>query len=126
MGTRALGLLVLAAFATACTSNAAQEALGSLKAGTLSPKHHSSFWAGEGSKHTALWKQAQEQCRAQEAIPTPNCRVVFAVDVTVRMIAVHQDEDLGERLRAWIRGGTRELGQPTIGDHAAADQGLRP
>jgi hypothetical protein len=111
--TRAPRLVALVLLATACTGNASPEALGSLKSETLSPKYHSGFWADEAGKQTALWKEAQQLCGAQEASPTPNCRVVFAVDTTVRIIAVHQDEDLGERLKAWIRGGTRELGLPT-------------
>jgi hypothetical protein len=45
----------------------------------------------------SLWKEAQQLCRAQEASPTPNCRVVFAVDTTVGIIAVHQGGDLSER-----------------------------
>lgn len=117
---------MLAVLATACTGNAAREAFGSLKAGTFSPKYHSGFWAGEASKQTVLWKEAQQLCRAQEATLAPNCRVVLAVDVTVRMIAVHQDEDLGERLRAWIRGGTRQLGLPTTGTMSPPTKGFSP
>ena len=113
MCTRAFRLVALVLLATACTGNAAREALGSLKSETLSPKYHSGFWADEAGKQTTLWKEAQQLCKTQNAGPTPNCRVVFAVDTTVRIIAVHQGEDLGERLKAWIRGGTRELGLPT-------------
>ena len=113
MCTRALRLVVLILIATACSGNAAREALGSLKSKTLSPRYHSGFWSDEAGKQTALWKEAQQVCKTQEASPTPNCRVVFAVDTTVRIIAVHQGENLDERLKAWIRGGTRELGLPT-------------
>jgi hypothetical protein len=113
MLTRALRLCALVLLVTACTSNAGREALASLKAETLSLRYHSGFWAEEAGKQTALWKEAQQLCRAEEMSPTPNCRVVFVVDLTVRIVSVRQDEDLGERLKAWIRGGTRELGLPT-------------
>jgi hypothetical protein len=124
VGTRALRLVVLILLATACSRNTAREALGSLKSENLSPKYHSGFWADEAGQQTALWKEAQQACKGQEPSPTPNCRVVFAVDTTVRIIAVRQDEDLGERLKAWIRSGTRELGLSRV-QHAAANQGLR-
>jgi hypothetical protein len=112
--------------ATACAGSAGRDALDSLKSDTLSPKYHSGFWANEASEQTALWKHAQELCRAQAATPTPNCRVVFAVDVAVRNIAVHQDEDLDERPKAWIRGGTRELGLPTPGNMPPPTRGFGP
>jgi hypothetical protein len=35
---------------------------------------------------------------------------VVAVDVTVRILAVRPDDDLNERVRQWVRGGTQELG----------------
>jgi hypothetical protein len=124
--TLALRLVALALLATACTGNAAPQALGSLKSETLSPKYHSAFWADEAGKQTGLWKEAQQLCRAQEASPTPNCRVVFAVDTTVRIIAVHQDQDLGERLKAWIRDGARELGLPTSGSMPPPTKGFGP
>jgi len=126
MYTRALRLVALVLLATACTGNAAREALGSLKSDTLSPKYHSGFWADEAGKRTPLWKEAQQLCRTQQASPTPNCRVVFAVDTTVRIIAVYQDEDLGERLKTWIRGGTPELGLPTSGSMPPPAKGFGP
>ena len=126
MGIRALRLVALILLATACSGSAAREALGSLKSGPLSPKYHSGFWADEAGKQTALWKEAQQACKSQEPSPTPNCRVVFAVDTTVRIIAVHQGEDLGERLTAWIRGGTRELGLPTSGSMPPLTKGFGP
>src|SRR5437667_5898730 len=82
--------LVALIFLAACSGNAGREALGSLKSETLSPKYHSGFWADEVGKQTLLWKEAQQLCKTQDASPTPNCRVVFAVDTTVRIIAVHQ------------------------------------
>jgi hypothetical protein len=123
---RAFRLVALILLATACTGSAAREALGSLNSGTLSPRYHSGFWADEAGKQTALWKEAQQLCEAQEVTPTPNCRVVFAVDTTVRIIAAHQDEDLGERLKAWIRDGTRELGLPTSGSMPSPTKGFGP
>ena len=113
-------------FLAACSGNAAREALGSLKSETLSSKYHSGFWADEAGMQTALWKEAQQLCKTQDASPTPNCRVVFAVDTTVRIIAVHQDEDLGKRLKAWIRGGTGELGLPTFGSMPPPTKGFGP
>ena len=126
MGTRALRLVVLILLATACSGNAAREALGSLKSENLSLRYHSGFWADEAGKQTALWKEAQQACKSQEPSPTPNCRVVFAVDTTVRIIAVRQDDDLGERLKAWIRGGTRELGLPTSDSMPLPAKGFGP
>jgi len=119
-------LVALVLLAAACSGNAAREALGSLKSETLSPKYHSGFWADEAGKQTSLWKEAQQLCKTQNAGPTPNCRVVLAVDTTVRIIAVHQGEDLGERLKAWIRGGTRELGLPTSGNMPPPTKGFGP
>jgi hypothetical protein len=124
--TRVLRLVALILLATACSGNSAREALGSLKSGTLSPKYHSGFWADEAGKQTALWKEAQQVCRSQELSPTPNCRVVFAVDTTVRIIAVHEDDDLGDRLKAWVRSGTRELGLPTSGSMPPPTKGFGP
>jgi hypothetical protein len=126
VATRTLRFVALILLATACSDNAARDALGSLKSGTLSPKYHSSFWADEAGKQTALWKEAQLACKSQELSPTPNCRVVFAVDTTVRIITVRQDDDVGERLKVWIRGGTRELGLPTSDSMAPPAKGFGP
>ena len=124
---RARGLAPAAfAFAGACAGGGAREALESLRSGAFSPKYHSGFWAEEASKQTALWKEAAQLCGAQEANPTANCRVVLAVDLTVRLIAIRQGEDLGERLKAWIRGGTRELGLPGSGSMPPATKGFGP
>jgi hypothetical protein len=126
VATRTLRFVALILFATACNGNVAPEALGSLKSETLSPKYHSGFWADEAAKETGLWKEAQQACKSQEPHPTPNCRVVFAVDTAVRIIAVREDDDLGERLKAWIRGGTRELGLPTSGSMPPPTKGFGP
>jgi hypothetical protein len=126
MRARALSLAAFALSASACTAGGAREALESLKSNAFSPKYHSGFWAEEASKQTALWKEAAQLCGAQEARPTPNCRVVLAVDLTVRLIAIRQNEDLGERLKAWIRGGTRELGLPGSGSMPRPTEGFGP
>src|SRR5882762_4022777 len=115
MCPRVLRLIAVVSLAAACTGNAAREAIGSLKSDTLSSKYHSGFWGDKGGKQTALWREARQFCKTQEPTPTPNCRVVFAVDTAVRIIAVRQDDDLGERLKTWIRGSTRELSLPTPG-----------
>jgi hypothetical protein len=125
VATRTLRFVALILFATACNGNVAPEALGSLKSETLSPKYHSGFWADEAGKKTGLWKEAPQACRSQEPSPTPNCRVVFAVDTAVRIIAVREDDDLGERLKAWIRG-TRELGLPTSDSVPPPTKGFGP
>ena len=125
MATRGLRFVALILLATACNGNAAREALGSLKSENLSPKY-SGFWADEAARQTALWREAQQACKGQEPSPTPNCRVVFAVDTTVRIIAVRQDDDLGERLKAWVRGGTRELGLPTSSSVPPPANGFGP
>jgi hypothetical protein len=126
VATRTLRFVALVLFATACNGNVAPEALGSLKSETLSPKHHSGFWADEAGKETGLWKEAQQACKSQEPSPTPNCRVVFAVDKAVQIIAVREDDDLGERLKAWIRGGTRELGLSRSGSMPPPTKGFGP
>jgi hypothetical protein len=126
MRARALALAAFALSAAACTGGRAREALESLKSEAFSPKYHSGFWAEEASKQTALWKEAAQLCGAKEASPTPNCRVVLAVDPTVRLIAIRQGEDLGERLKAWIRGGTRELGLPSSGSMPRPTEGFGP
>ena len=126
MCSRVVRSIALVLLATACSAGAAREALDSLTSETLSPKYHSGFWAQEADRGTALWKEAQQLCRAQDVSPTPNCRVVFAVDTTVRIIAVHQDQNLGERLKAWIRGGTSELGLPTAGSMPQPAKGFGP
>jgi hypothetical protein len=124
VATRTVRFVALILFATACNGNVAPEALGSLKSETLSPKYHSG-WADEAGKKTGLWKEAPQACRSQEPSPTPNCRVVFAVDTAVRIIAVREDDDLGERLKAWIRG-TRELGLPTSDSVPPPTKGFGP
>lgn len=127
MRARMLALVALCLLATACTGNAGRDALESLKSGTFSPAYHSGFWAGEADKHTALWQAAHQLCQAQDAAPTPNCRVVLAVDLSARIIAVRQnEEDRGDRLNAWIRGGTRGLGLPSAGSMPPPAAGFGP
>jgi hypothetical protein len=105
-------LLVLVALPTlvGCARDPSAEALESLRGTTPSPQYHSAFWAGEASRQSALWTKAQSYCRLPDHEHRPNCRVVVAVDVTVRILAVRPEDDLNERVRQWVRGGTRELG----------------
>lgn len=126
MRARVLALAVLATLAAACAGSDARQALESLKSDTFSLKYHSAFWAHEAGKQTQLWKEADQLCRAQDANPSPNCRVVLAVDLTVRIVAVRQGEDLGERLKAWIRGATRALGLPTPRSMPPPTKGFAP
>jgi hypothetical protein len=126
MRARALALAAFALFGAGCAGCGAREALESLRSDAFSPKYHSGFWAEEASKQTALWKEALQLCGAQETRAKPNCRVVLAVDLTVQLIAIRQDEDLGERLKAWIRGGTRALGLPGSGSMPPATKGFGP
>jgi hypothetical protein len=126
MRARLLGLAALAAVLPACSVSGTRDALESLKSDAFSPKYHSGFWAEEASRRSPLWNEAAQICAAQDASPNPNCRVVLAVDLTVRIIAIRQDDDLDERLRAWIQGGTRELGLPTPGSMPAATKGFGP
>lgn len=99
----------------ACVRDPAAEARASLAEPTFSARYHSGFWAGEAERQSPLWTEAQAYCRAPDHGDRPNCRVVVAVDVRVRVLAVRPDEDLSDRLREWIRGGTRELGLASPG-----------
>ena len=111
--SRPARLFLLAAGLSACTLDTATDALNSLGASRFSMKHHSGFWAGEAQRKTALWEKAQSYCRAPEHADAPNCRVVVAVDLTVHVLALRQGDDVNERVRQWIRAGTRELGLPS-------------
>jgi len=98
-----LGILV------ACSVDPSIEALDSLGQVGFSPKYHSGFWAGEAEKKSPLWQKAQAYCLASEHIEAPNCRIVIAVDVTVRVIPVRAGEDPDDRVKEWVRRGTREV-----------------
>lgn len=93
-----------------CARDPSAEALESLSAPTASSRYHSGFWAAEASKQSPLWTKAQSYCRVPDHEDRPNCRIVVAVDVTVRILAVRPDDDLNERVRQWVRDGTQELG----------------
>jgi hypothetical protein len=93
-----------------CTRDPSAEALESLGASAASPRYHSAFWAEEAEQRTPLWSKAQTYCRVPDHEDRPNCRIVVAVDVTVRILAVRPGDDLNERVRQWVRGGTQELG----------------
>jgi len=111
--SRGARLFLLAAALSGCTLGTATDALNSLGASRFSTKHHSGFWAAEAQRKTALWEKAQSYCRAPEHADAPNCRVVVAVDLTVHVFALRQGDDVNERVRQWIRAGTRELGSPS-------------
>jgi hypothetical protein len=93
-----------------CTRDPSAEALESLSAPAPSSRFHSAFWAAEAAKRTPLWAKAQSYCRVLDQEDRPNCRIVVAVDVTVRILAVRPGDDVNERIRQWVRGGTQELG----------------
>ena len=111
--SRPARLFLLAAGLSACTLDPATDAVNSLGASRFSTKHHSGFWAAEAERKSPLWAEAQSYCRAPEHADAPNCRVVVAVDLTVRVLALRQGDDVNERVRQWIRAGTRELGLPS-------------
>src|SRR5205809_4894077 len=96
-----------------CTLDTATDALNSLSASRFSPTYHSGFWAAEAERKSPLWEKAQSYCRAPEHADAPNCRVVVAVDLTVHVFVLRQGDDVNERVRQWIRAGTRELGSPS-------------
>jgi hypothetical protein len=111
MRSASLVLLLISLPAVAgCGRDPAAQARASLGEPTSSATYHSGFWAREAEGRTPLWAEAQAYCGAPDHEDRPNCRVVVAVDVTVRVLAIRPSEDLTARLREWIRGGTRELG----------------
>ena len=71
-----------------CARDPSAEALESLSASAAVARYHSGFWAAEASKQTPLWTKAQTYCRVPDHEDRPNCRIVVAVDVTVRILAV--------------------------------------
>jgi hypothetical protein len=104
---------LLTAALSGCTLDTGADALKSLAASHFSAKYHSGFWAAEAERKSPLWEEAQSYCHAPERTDAPNCRVVVAVDLTVGVLAVRQGEDVSERVRQWIRAGTKELGLPS-------------
>lgn len=111
MGWRALSMLLLGLLALGgCTRDPSAQAMESLSASTFSPKYHSGFWSAEAEQKSPLWTKAQTYCQAPDHADRPNCRVVVAVDVTIRVITIRPGEDMSERIRQWIRGGSKELG----------------
>ena len=106
-------LLLLAAALSGCTVDTATDALESLGASRFSMTYHSGFWAAEAKRKSPLWAKAQSYCRAPEHADTANCRVVLTVDLTVRVRTVRHGDDVSERMRQWIRSGTKELGLPS-------------
>ena len=110
--SRGARLFLLAGALSGCTLDSATGALDSLSASRFSTTYHSGFWAAEAERKSPLWEKAQSYCRAPEQADAPNCRVVVAVDLTVHVLALRQGDDVKERVRQWIRAGTRELGLP--------------
>ncbi len=109
-----LALLLLPPTAlSGCTLHSTTDALKSLSASRVSAKYHSGFWAAEDERKSQLWEKARSYCDLAEHADAPNCRVVVAVDLTVRVRALRQGEDVNERVGQWIRGGTKELGPPS-------------
>ncbi|MCI0410969.1 MAG: hypothetical protein L0191_20805 [Acidobacteria bacterium] len=98
-----LGLLV------GCSIDPSSEALKSLGETSFSPKYHSGFWASEAEKKSPLWEKARAQCSTPDKGTTPNCRVVIAVDLTVRVVPIRQGDDVNERVKEWVRRGTAEV-----------------
>ena len=111
--SRPAHLFLLAAGLSACTLDPATDAVNSLGASRFSTTYHSGFWAAEAKRKSLLWAKAQSYCRAPEHADAANCRVVLAVDLTVRVRALRQGDDVSERVRQWIRSGTKELGLPS-------------
>ena len=97
--SRPARLFLLAAWLSACTLDPATDAVNSLGASRFSTKHHSGFWAAEAERKSPLWAEAQSYCRAPEHADAPNCRVVVAVDLTVRVLALRQGERIRQRQR---------------------------
>jgi hypothetical protein len=102
-------LLLPLPFLVGCSIDPSTEALESLGQSGFSPKYHSGFWAGEAEKKSPLWEKARSQCSTPDKGTTPNCRVVIAVDLTVRVVPVGQSDDVDERVREWVRRGAREV-----------------
>jgi hypothetical protein len=104
-------LLVPLALLVGCSLDPSNEALDSLGQSGFSPKYHSGFWAAEAEKKSPLWERARAQCSTPDKGTTPNCRVVIAVDLTVRVVPVRQGDDANERVREWVRRGGKEMPQ---------------
>ena len=106
-------VLVPLALLVGCNVDPSTEALDSLGQTGFSPKYHSGFWAGEAEKKSPLWQKAQAYCLTPEHIEATNCRIVIAVDVTVRVIPVRAGEDPDDRVKEWVQRGAREV-QPYV------------
>ena len=102
-------LLVPLGVLVGCSIDPSSEALESLAQTGFSPKYHSGFWAGEAEKKSPLWEKAQAYCLAPAHVEAPNCRIVIAVDVTVRVIPVRSGEDPNDQVKEWVRRGSREV-----------------
>ncbi len=104
-----LPLLVLCVLAACTGPTSPDAALDSLRDKSFSPTYHSGFWADEAKKGSPLWAKAQEFCHLPENVQGANCRIIVAVDLTVRIVPVSPTEDTEERERTWIRKGAEHL-----------------
>ncbi len=102
-------LLIPYALLLGCGVDSSTDALESLGQTGFSPKYHSGFWAGEAEKKSPLWQKAQAYCLAPEHVQALNCRIVIAVDVTVRVIPVRPGEDPSDSVKEWVQRGVREM-----------------
>lgn len=106
---RVVVLLLPLALLVGCGIDLSTEALESLGQTAFSPKYHSGFWAAEAEKKSPLWEKARAQCGTPDKGTTPNCRVVIAVDLTVRVVPIRQGDDVNQRVREWVGRGTRQV-----------------
>ena len=106
---RVVVLLLPLGLLAGCGVDPSSEALESLGQAAFSPKYHSGFWAAEAEKKSPLWEKARAQCSTPEKGTAPNCRVVIAVDLSVRVVPIRQGDDVNQRVREWVGRGTREV-----------------
>ena len=102
-------LLIPLALLIGCNVDPSTDALESLGQTGFSPKYHSGFWSAEAEKKSPLWQKAQAYCLTPEHIEATNCRIVIAVDVTVRVIPVRPGENPDDSVKEWVRRGVREM-----------------
>ena len=108
---RLVVLLVPFALLVGCSLDPSTEALESLGQSSFSSKYHSGFWAAEAEKKSPLWEKARALCSTPDRGVTSNCRVVIAVDLTVRVVPIRQGDDSNERVREWVGRGAKDMPQ---------------
>ena len=104
-------LLVPLALLVGCSVDPSTDALESLGQTGFSPKYHSGFWSAEAEKKSPLWDKARAFCSTPDKGTTPNCRVVIAVDLTVRVVPIRQGDDVNQRVREWVGRAAKEMPQ---------------